>query len=158
VVDASFASPDLASAYSRGGPGTGAGRAAAAPLAVGDAVLRYVGRKYGAGARNWEAGRVEAIGAGATGGGGAPPAVSDALNGIVRLWHGDITRLRVDAIQNAANAQLSAGGGICGAIHKGAGPDLATACKSIGDEPTKAARPAKAGATSRRAAQRARPE
>ena len=143
VVDASFASPDLASAYSRGGPGSGVGRAAAAPLAVGDAVLRYVGRTYGASA-NWEVGRVEAIGAGTAG--GARPAASDALNGIVRLWHGDITRLRVDAIQNAANAQLSAGGGICGAIHKGAGPDLALACKTIGDEPTKAARPAKAKA------------
>ena len=70
----------------------------------------------------------------------SPPTVNAKLNGLVRLWRGDITRLEVDAIQNAANAQLSSGGGICGAIHKAAGPALATACKAIGDEPSKVIR------------------
>lgn len=52
----------------------------------------------------------------------------------------DITTLGVDAIVNAANAQLAPGGGVCGAIHRASGPELEAACAQVAPCPTGQAR------------------
>ncbi len=49
----------------------------------------------------------------------------------IEIFEGDITTLDVAVIVNAANEQLSAGGGVCGAIHDAAGPGLAAECAQI---------------------------
>lgn len=58
----------------------------------------------------------------------------------LRAVRADITTLTTDAIVNAANERLAPGGGVCGAIHRAAGPALAAACAAIGHCPPGEAR------------------
>ncbi len=64
----------------------------------------------------------------------AGPAVD--IRGRIEIVQGDITKMKVDVIANSANERLRSSGGVDGAIHRAAGPDLQKACNELGGCPT----------------------